>query len=61
MTKRKTEELNKAFAAKSGHLLELDANKRPFRWFNQAAATDTQQIIDQLSHIVSVAKSGGNV
>jgi len=62
-TKRKTEELNKAFAAKSGHLLELDANKRPFRWFNQAAAagTQTEQITNQLAHIVDVAKSGGNV
>jgi hypothetical protein len=62
-TKKKTEELNKAFAAKSGNLLELDANKRPFRWFNQAAAvgTQTEQITNQLAHIVDVAKTGGNV
>lgn len=62
-TKRKTEELNKAFATKSGHLLELDANKRPFRWYNQAAAagTKTEQMTNQLAHIVDVAKTGGNV
>jgi len=62
-TKRKTEELNKAFAAKSGHLLELDVNKRPFRWYNQAAAagTKTEQMTNQLAHIVDVAKTGGNV
>jgi hypothetical protein len=62
-TKKKTDELNKAFAAESGHLLELDANKRPFRWFNQAAAagTKTEQLTNQLAHIVDVAKTGGNV
>ena len=62
-TKRKTEELNKAFATGSGNLLELDANKRPFRWYNQAAqaGTKTEQMTNQLAQIVSVAKSNGNV
>jgi len=62
-TKKKTEELNKAFATNSGNLLELDANKRPFRWYNQAAqsGTKTEQMTNQLAHIVGVAKSGGNV
>lgn len=62
-TKRKTEELNKAFATGSGNLLELDANKRPFRWYEQAATsgTKTEQMTNQLAHIVGVAKSGGNV
>lgn len=62
-TKRKTEELNKAFAAKSGDLLELDVNKRPFRWYKRAeeAGTKTEQLTNQLAHIVGVAKSGGNV
>ena len=62
-TKRTTDDLNKAFAAKSGHLFELDANKQPFRWNKQAESTgtQTQQITNQLAHIVSVAKSGGNV
>jgi len=62
-TKKKTEELNKAFATNSGNLLELDANKRPFRWYNQAAeaGTQTEQMVNQLAHITDVAKSGGNV
>ena len=62
-TKRTTDDLNKAFAPKSGHLFELDANKQPFRWNKQAESTgtQTQQITNQLAHIVSVAKSGGNV
>ena len=62
-TKRTTDDLNKSFAAKSGHLFELDANKQPFRWNKQAESngTQTQQITNQLAHIVSVAKSGGNV
>ena len=41
----------------------MDANKQPFRWNKQAESngTQTQQITNQLAHIVSVAKSGGNV
>lgn len=62
-TKQAKDEIPAAFRAKSGHLFELNAEKRPFRWESRPEAqnTATDQLYSSLSHLTDVAKNGGNL
>jgi len=62
-TERIKKEYPPKFKTGSGDIYELNASKRMFRWEQQQAArgSEADKMVNRLSHLTDVAKSGGNV